>query len=88
MTLDPDGRRVVLTDERWAHIKRRHPEVTSHLGAVMRAVREPAHRRRDLGAGKESFLADWPGPGKWLRVVVHYDGDDGEVMTAYPESSP
>jgi hypothetical protein len=43
-TRDPDGRRVVLTDDRWAHIEQRHPDVAPHLGEVMRAIREPDRR--------------------------------------------
>ena len=30
-TLDPDGRRVVLTEERWQHIKDRHPDTTKEV---------------------------------------------------------
>src|SRR6266508_1199281 len=49
-TLDPDGRRVELTEERWRHIVAGHPELAPHLAAVTRAIREPARRmagRRD-----------------------------------------
>jgi hypothetical protein len=85
-TRDPDGRRVVLTDDRWAHIKQRHPDVVPHLGEVMRAIREP-DRRAEGRKHSEEWYFEWSGPARWLRVVVHYEHGEGTVMTAFPESS-
>jgi hypothetical protein len=42
--LDPDGRTVVLREERWRHIVTGHPEVQSLEAAVMRAVEQPTSR--------------------------------------------
>jgi hypothetical protein len=86
-TLDPDGRRVVLTAERWAHIKERHPEVSPHLGEVMRAVREPERRRRGPKPFEEWFFVEWAGPARRLQVVVHFKGELGHIWTAFPEGS-
>lgn len=86
--LDPDGRRVVLTEERWSHIKQRHPELTPHLGEVMRAVREPDRRAPGREPIEEWFFLHWAGPGHRLRVVVHFESTEGEIKTAFPESSP
>jgi hypothetical protein len=86
-TLDPDGRRVVLSEERSSHIKTRHPEMSPHLGEVMRAVREPDRRAVGHVAGEEWFLVEWSGPGRWLRVVVHFDSGEGTVITAFSEGS-
>jgi hypothetical protein len=85
--LDPDGRRVILTEERWAHIKLRHPEVSRHLGELLRALREPDERSLGREQSEELFHIEWSGPGRRLRVVVHYEDGEGYVITAFPEGS-
>jgi hypothetical protein len=87
LVLDPDGRRVILTEERWRHIKARHPEVSPRLGELLRAIRVPDRRGQGRYPFEEWFLVEWPGPAPWLRVVVHYEHGEGRVMTAFPESS-
>lgn len=87
-TLDPDGRRVVLTEERWAHIKRRHPEVTRHLGEVMRAVREPDRRRPGREPFEEWYFLEGVRPARGLQVVVHYEHSEGRVLTAFMRELP
>jgi hypothetical protein len=83
-TFDPDGRRVVLTEERWAHIKRRHPELTGQLGEVMRAIREPDRRTDGREPFEEWFFLEGVRPAGWLQVVVHFDDSEGQVITAFP----
>lgn len=85
--LDPDGRTVLLTEERWEHVKRRHPEVSPHLGDLLRALREPDKRGLGRELGQELFFTEWSGPGRWLRVVVHFEDGEGHVVTAFPEDS-
>lgn len=34
------------------------------------------------------FFVSWRRPGLWLRVVVHCEGDEGWIRTAFPDSSP
>jgi hypothetical protein len=86
-TLDPDGRRVVLTDEAWGHIKQRHPETSQYVGEIMRAVREPDVRVAGPKPDEEWFFVEWSGPGRWLQVVVHYEHGEGRVKTAFPRQS-
>jgi hypothetical protein len=86
-TIDPDGRRVVLSAERWSHINLRHPEVAPHLGEVIRAIREPDGRGSGRSTVEESFFLEWSGPGPWLRVVVHFESGEGVLMTAFPQRS-
>jgi hypothetical protein len=38
---DPHGRSVELTEERWAHITERHPDLEPFAETVLRAVRSP-----------------------------------------------
>lgn len=86
-TSDPDGRRVVLMEGRWLHIKSEHPELVRHLRDIMATVREPDRRIGGRSAGEEWFLAEHVGPSRWLQVVVHYEGGDGWIATAFPRKS-
>ncbi len=83
-TLDPDGRRVALTEERWEHINTEHPNMAAHLRAVMAAVRDPTHRLSGSRPQQEWFYGRDAGPSAWIRVVVHYDGGRGVIVTTFP----
>jgi len=85
--LDPDGRLVELAAERWSHILDGHPELTPHLESVARAVREPDRRRRGHRDSEEWFYLAEAGPSRWLKVVVHYEGDRGRIVTAFGRRS-
>jgi len=61
-TLDPDGRRVVLSEDAWRHIKRRHPDLTRRLRDVVAVVREPDRRMPGREDREEWFLAS---AGRW-----------------------
>jgi hypothetical protein len=86
-TLDPDGRRVVLTEERWAHIKDDHPELARFQREIMETVREPTRRLAGREVGEEWFYLAEEGPSLWLKVVVHYEGEEGRIQTAFARSS-
>jgi hypothetical protein len=45
-TTDPDGRRIVLSAERWLHILEDHEELAHDLDEILRGVSTPAIRRR------------------------------------------
>jgi hypothetical protein len=91
--LDPDGRAVDLTEERWRHIvgaapsRAGHPELLPYRDAVMQAVRAPDHRRSGRRPGEEWFYLAGVGPSRFLKVVVAYDGDRGRVITAFARRS-
>jgi hypothetical protein len=87
-TIDPDGRRVVLTEERWEHIKERHAILATRLREIMSAVREPTRRTHGHGDNEECFWSDEPFDRLWLQVVVHYEGGEGWIATAFPRESP
>ena len=86
-TVDPDGRTVILTEERWQHIEEGHPELTDFRELVLRAVSEPMRRvRRANRRGNEEwfYLATFR-PSRWLKVVVVFDTlGVGRIMTAFP----
>jgi len=86
-TLDPDGRRVVLTEERWRHILGEHPEMAQHMRSVMTAVREPTLRLSGEDPGEEYYYVEGEGPSRWVKAVVHFEGGEGRIITAFPRRS-
>jgi hypothetical protein len=86
--LDPDGRRVVLTDAAWEHIKERRPRPSGSVRDITAAVHEPTLRRAGHEEGEEWFWSDEPFAGLWLQVVVHYEGGEGWIATAFPRQPP
>lgn len=53
--LDPDGRRVELSDERWQHIIDGHPELTRLQADVLRGVHGPSRRLDGRDPAEEWF---------------------------------
>ncbi len=86
-TLDPDGRIVELSADRWSHIVDGHPELARHLESVGRTVREPDRRVAGRGQGEEWFYLAGAGPSRWLKVVVHYEGGRGRIVTVFARRS-
>jgi hypothetical protein len=86
-TLDPDGRRVVLDEHAWTHIKRKHPSLAGSQREIMAAVREPERRMIGRVEGEVWFFTQTAEPLRWLQVVVHYEGDDGWIVTAFRRAS-
>lgn len=86
-TLDPDGRRVDLTEERWRHIVDGHPELVPYAASVTRAVRQPDRRMAGREDDEEWFYLKGAGPSRWLKVVVHYEGGRGRIITAFGRRS-
>jgi hypothetical protein len=87
-TLDPEGRRVVLTEERWTHIKRRHPDMAPHLRLIMQTVRDPDRRARGHSEAETWFFTHVGGYLPWLRVAVHYGEGGGWIATAFRQATP
>lgn len=83
-TTDPEGRYVVLTDERWDHVLDRHPYIGVEPKDVVATVELPHAHLLGLEDGEEWFYARGLGPSAWLRVVVHYEHGRGLVVTAFP----
>ena len=84
---DPAGRHVDLGAGRWSHIVDGHPELGPHLESVMRAVRAPDRKLSGRREGEEWFYLRGAGPSRWLKVVVHYEGGVGRIVTAFTRRS-
>ncbi len=83
--LDPLGRTVHLTPKTWNHIAYGHPQISSNLDDVMRAVEAPTKLSLGRTPDEAWFYLEGIGPSKWLKVVVAYDEKStGKVITAFP----
>lgn len=83
-TVDPDDRPVVMSSETWRHIVTAHPELDVAPNVLLDAVAAPDRRARGRETGEEWFYRGGVGPSRWLRVVVHYEHDQGRIVTAFP----
>jgi hypothetical protein len=83
--VDPNGRRVELTAERWQHITGSdgHAELASLRPEVLRAVEAPDERRTAPRSNEQWFFLRGVGPSRWLQVVVAYEGGRGFIVTAF-----
>ena len=86
--VDPEGRAVDLTADRWAHIVDGHPELSQYQAEVLETVRVPTSRRPGPTLGEYWYCAQNLGPSRWLKVVVRYGAiDRGLVVTAFARRS-
>jgi len=85
--LDPDGRLVELSAERWSHILEGYPELAPYVESVARAVGTPDRRLSRRQEDEEWFYLEGAGPSRWLKVVVHYEGGRGRIVTAFARRS-
>jgi hypothetical protein len=83
-TTDPDGRRVLLSSERWLHIIEDHEELAGELDEILRGLARPALRRHGRWPEEEWYYLAGPGPTRFVKVVVHYEGGEGRIVTAFP----
>jgi hypothetical protein len=86
-TVAPDGRIVVLHAERWRHISTEHPELSHRRGVILATVSSPDEWIAGRFPGEEWFYRENPGPSRWLRVVVHFSGREGFIVTGFPRRS-
>ncbi len=83
--VDPLGRAVHLTADRWEHIIDGHPEMEGLRAEVVRAIREPSELLHSPRVGEDWYYLQGAGPSRWLKVVVAFDeNNDGDVLTAFP----
>lgn len=78
---------VELTEERWAHIAERHPEISPFERTVLRAVESPDHHVGGRVANEEWYYIRTDTPSNWLKVVVAYAEGRGHIVTAYARRS-
>jgi hypothetical protein len=86
VAVDPDGRRVELTRERWEHITHphNHPQLGAHLADILNAVRQPTRQMTGPDDGEAWFYLEDRGPSRWLKVVVIFEPSRAFIVTAFP----
>ncbi len=91
--LDPEGRSVDLTRERWAHIVgdvpggTGHPELRWYREDILRTVREPTLRLPGRVSTQEWFYLEGVGPSRYVKVVVEFTQERGHIVTAFARRS-
>lgn len=86
-----NGVPIRLTEERWQHIVRRHPEMNNQRGRVLETVTEPEMiQQGDFGEVLAiRFYPETPLTSKFLLVAYReVRPDDGFIITAYLSSRP
>ena len=86
-TRDPDGRRIVLDWAGWRHIRNAHRDLDVAPTVLLAVVTDPDERIPGRGATEECYYARGAGPSRWIKVVVHYEGDRGLIVTAFARRS-
>jgi len=65
---------IRLTDERWEHILRGHPELKKMKAEILAAISNP--QRVMAGAGNEFLAVSEIAKGRFL-IVAYVEGEDG-----------
>ncbi len=84
-TTDPTGARVVLLRRVWDEkIVKDHPELDTHMPAVLRTVASPDHTAPDpVYRDRTRYYARGVGPSRWLLVVVSYEQTAARIVSAF-----
>jgi hypothetical protein len=84
---DPAGFEAILTDECWAHITARHPEMEPFRESVVETIGHPdgihLGKRDPSRRIYRKKYASVPGLGDSLDLLVFVGSADGHVATAY-----
>jgi hypothetical protein len=84
---DPTGFEAILTDECWAHIATRHPEMAPFRESVKEAMRHPdgihLGKRDPARRIYRKRYRDIPVSGGSFDLLVFVGSADGYVATAY-----
>ena len=74
---------VQLSEERWLHIVESHPELASHRNTVVQALGADVRRLPWKRPGEVWCSLEGVGPTRCLKVLVAYEGQTGQIMTAF-----
>jgi len=77
----PDGRRVILTDDYWQHIKFRHPEIEDDQDSLIRTVEKPDETFQDNRGGVHALKR--LDKSHFIVVIYEFENDIGFIRTAY-----
>ncbi len=75
---------MALSFDGWRHIIERHDDLRAFLTEVLGTVMEPDEWIAGRRPHEEWFYRRDVGPSSWIKVVVHYEGREGRIITAFP----
>ena len=85
-TLDKSNRKVHLSDERWKHIKKKHPEIQD-FDQIKETIEKPDkvtfYSYDETIYYFYKYYKNRPAPKKYFLIVVKYLNGEGYVATAY-----
>lgn len=76
-----DGRRIIISKERWRHIIIRHPEVGNDVALLSKGLSNPTEVYENGRGGIHSILQI--DENHFLVVIYEATNDEGFVRTAY-----
>ena len=83
---DKSGRNIYLTDERWKHINKDHPEVAPYLEEIKETLKNPikitAYEFDENVKYYYKYFKERE-KAKYLLVIVKYLNNYGFIITAY-----
>jgi hypothetical protein len=83
---DKSGRKIYLSDERWAHLNQDHPEVAPYLEDIKEMLKNPLkitdYEYDDTVKYYYKYFKE-RGAAKYLLVIVKYLNQHGFIITAY-----
>ena len=89
---DPRGRRIVCTQGRWhGHIILKHPFLIGWRKKLPKAIEEPDVILKDADFVDREvyyFLTHSLMRKKYIKVVVRFNNNDGEVVTVFFADKP
>ncbi len=86
--IDPRGFSVVLHNDHWTYILKKHPELENYLEEVRQAIEDPAHgciyRSHREPKQCQVYYRKIEGKRAEIKVIVDFFTDDfGEIRNAY-----
>lgn len=88
---DPHGRHIICTEKTWInHILLHHPTMRGYLDDIRKTIQSP-----DLPVAVDAqrptrnvYYGRQRGHPRYVKVVVEFEGEHGEVITAFLTDSP
>lgn len=84
---DKSGRNIYLTDERWRHISKEHPEISAYFNAFEITLLDPtkiaSYEYNEQVKYYYKYFKERQKSSKYFLVIVKYLNGEGYIITAY-----
>ena len=83
-TSDKTGRKIHLSNERWKHISKEHPEVTSYVEEFTDVLKNPIKiTGTEVDEKVKYYYNQFKVHGRYILIIVKYLNGIGFIITAY-----